>query len=826
MMNKKTDELQEKHIARQENQKQRLVLSREEILRDYSLVVQSRAASEIGRREVLSGKAKFGIFGDGKELAQVAMAKAFRRGDFRSGYYRDQTFMFALGQSNIEQFFAQLYAHTDVTADPHSAGRQMNSHYATRLLNPDGSWRDQTELYNSAADLSPTAGQMPKLAGLAYASRLYRELDELKQMTNFSRGGNEVAFGTIGNAAAAEGHFWETINAIGVLHAPAVVSIWDDGYGISVTNDLQITKQNLSVLLSGFQREPGSRDGFDIYTVKGWDYPALLEVYAKASETARREHVPAIVHVVEMTQPQGHSTSGSHERYKPEERLEWEDEFDCIRKFREWIIDQHIVQIGELDQIERNARKLVENIRIKAWKAFSLPIFRERQELADLMNRLQVGLADPAPVQELRETLLHKQMPFRKDILSAAQKALVLTAGSPSPARERLLSWHEDLTRTHRSRLAGHLYSESEESALTIPAVDPIYSDESPELNGFQVLNAAFEAMLTRDPRVIAFGEDVGQLGGVNQTWAGLQEKFGPLRVSDTGIREATILGQAIGLAIRGLRPIAEIQYLDYLLFALQGMSDDLATLHWRTAGGQKAPLIVSTRGHRLEGIWHAGSPMAGILNLVRGMHVIVPRDMVRAAAAYNTLLLGDEPGLVVEVLNGYRLKERLPDNIGEITMALGIPEILRQGEDITIVTYGATCRVALEAAELLKQVQIDTEVIDVQTLLPFDRNGRILESLQKTSRILFLDEDVPGGATAYMMQQVIEYQGGYFWLDSEPRTLTAAEHRPAYGTDGSYFSKPQAGDVFDAVYYLMHESDPAQYPDVFRGKSNNEREV
>ena len=822
MMNKKTDELQEKHIARQENQKQRLVLSREEILRDYSLVVQSRAASEIGRREVLSGKAKFGIFGDGKELAQVAMAKAFRRGDFRSGYYRDQTFMFALGQSNIEQFFAQLYAHTDVTADPHSAGRQMNSHYATRLLNPDGSWRDQTELYNSAADLSPTAGQMPKLAGLAYASRLYRELDELKQMTNFSRGGNEVAFGTIGNAAAAEGHFWETINAIGVLHAPAVVSIWDDGYGISVTNDLQITKQNLSVLLSGFQREPGSRDGFDIYTVKGWDYPALLEVYAKASETARREHVPAIVHVVEMTQPQGHSTSGSHERYKPEERLEWEDEFDCIRKFREWIIDQHIVQIGELDQIERNARKLVENIRIKAWKAFSLPIFRERQELADLMNRLQVGLADPAPVQELRETLLHKQMPFRKDILSAAQKALVLTAGSPSPARERLLSWHEDLTRTHRSRLAGHLYSESEESALTIPAVDPIYSDESPELNGFQVLNAAFEAMLTRDPRVIAFGEDVGQLGGVNQTWAGLQEKFGPLRVSDTGIREATILGQAIGLAIRGLRPIAEIQYLDYLLFALQGMSDDLATLHWRTAGGQKAPLIVSTRGHRLEGIWHAGSPMAGILNLVRGMHVIVPRDMVRAAAAYNTLLLGDEPGLVVEVLNGYRLKERLPDNIGEITMALGIPEILRQGEDITIVTYGATCRVALEAAELLKQVQIDTEVIDVQTLLPFDRNGRILESLQKTSRILFLDEDVPGGATAYMMQQVIEYQGGYFWLDSEPRTLTAAEHRPAYGTDGSYFSKPQAGDVFDAVYYLLHESNPARYPDVFRAKDNS----
>jgi 2-oxoisovalerate dehydrogenase E1 component len=823
MMNKKTDELQKKQTAGQESQKQRLVLSREEILRDYSLVVQSRAASEIGRREVLSGKAKFGIFGDGKELAQVAMAKAFRRGDFRSGYYRDQTFMFALGQSNIGQFFAQLYAHTDVTADPHSAGRQMNSHYATRLLNPDGSWRNQTELYNSAADLSPTSSQMPKLTGLAYASRLYRELDELKQMTNFSRGGNEVAFGTIGNAATAEGHFWETINAIGVLRAPAVISIWDDGYGISVTNDLQITKQNLSTLLSGFQREPGSRDGFDIYTVKGWDYPALIEVYAKAAETARREHVPAIIHVVEMTQPQGHSTSGSHERYKSEERLEWEETFDCIHKFREWIIDQHIVQTGELDQIERNARKLVENIRLKSWKAFSLPIFRERQELADLMSRLQEGLADPAPMQELREALLQKQMPFRKDILSAAQKALVLTAGSPSPARASLLSWKADLIRTHKSKLASHLYSESEESALAVPVIEAIYGDESPEVNGFQVLNAAFEAMLARDPRVIAFGEDVGQLGGVNQTWAGLQEKFGPLRVSDTGIREATILGQAIGLAIRGLRPIAEIQYLDYLLFALEVMSDDLATLHWRTAGGQKAPLIISTRGHRLEGIWHAGSPMAGILNLVRGMHVIVPRDMVRAAAAYNTLMLGDEPGLVVEVLNGYRRKERMPDNIGEITMALGIPDILRQGEDVSIVTYGATCRVALEAAEMLEEVHIDAEVIDVQTLLPFDRNGRILESLKKTSRILFLDEDVPGGTTAYMMQQVIEHQDGYYWLDSEPRSLTATEHRPAYGTDGSYFSKPQAGDVFGVVYDLMHESNPARYPDIFRAHNDEE---
>jgi 2-oxoisovalerate dehydrogenase E1 component len=822
-LDKKTNELPDKQITNQDPQKQRLVLSREEILRDFSLLLQSRAASEIGRREVLSGKAKFGIFGDGKELAQVAMAKAFRRGDFRSGYYRDQTFMFALGVSNIEQFFAQLYAHTDVTADPHSAGRQMNSHYATRLLNRDGSWRSQTELYNSAADLSPTAGQMPKLVGLAYASRLYRELDELNEMAGFSRRGNEVAFGTIGNAASAEGPFWETINAIGVLRAPAVISIWDDDYGISVTNDLQITKENLSVLLSGFQRESGSNEGFDIYTVKGWDYPTLIETYAKAAETARRDHVPAIIHVIEMTQPQGHSTSGSHERYKSQERLDWEQEFDCIQKFREWIIEQQIAKPGELDQIKRNATKLVENIRLKSWKAFSRPIFRERQELADWMAEMERGLPDPAPLRELRENLLRKQMPFRKDILSFAQKALVLTAASPSPARDKLLRWKENLTSEHRDSLARYLYSESTASALNVAPLQPIYSENSPELSGFQVLNAAFDAMLARDPRIIAFGEDVGLLGGVNQTWAGLQEKYGPLRVSDTGIREATILGQAIGMALRGLRPIAEIQYLDYLLFALQGMSDDLASLHWRTAGGQKAPVILSTRGHRLEGIWHAGSPMAGIINLVRGMHVIVPRDMVRAAAAYNTLLQGDEPGLVVEVLNGYRLKERLPDNIGQITMALGVPEILRQGDDVTIVTYGAACRVALEAAELLQEVGIEVEIIDVQTLLPFDRYGRILNSLKKTNRILFLDEDVPGGTTAFMMQQVLERQGGYHWLDSEPRTLAAAEHRPAYGTDGGYFSKPQVEDVFSVVYDLMHESNPARYPDIFRSAENDE---
>ncbi len=792
---------------------QKLLLSKEEVLRDYSLVIQSRAASEIGRREVLSGKAKFGIFGDGKELAQVAMAKAFRRGDFRSGYYRDQTFMFALGISNIEQYFAQLYAHTDVTADPHSAGRQMNAHFATRLLNDDGTWRKQVDLYNTAADLSPTASQMPKLAGLAYASRLYRELDELRQLSDFSRQGNEVAFGTIGNAACAEGMFWETVNAIGVLRSPAVISIWDDGYGISVTNELQITKKNLSTLLKGFQRDTGSEEGFDIYTVKGWDYAALIEVYAKAVETARRRHIPAIIHVDEMTQPQGHSTSGSHERYKSPSRLTWEEEFDCIRKFREWIIDQHIAGPGELDQIDRNARKLVENIRLKSWKAFSMPIFRERQELADLIRQMESQSSNEQKLVSIREELMRKQTPFRRDILSAAQQAQIAGRDAPPPLTDKLVTWKQTLVEDNRARLASHLYSESDLSTLHVEAVEPSYSVDSPELSGFKILNKAFDQILARDSRVIAFGEDVGLLGGVNQTWAGLQEKYGPLRVTDTGIREATILGQAIGMAIRGLRPIAEIQYLDYLLYALQIMSDDLSTLLWRTAGGQKAPVIISTRGHRLEGIWHAGSPMAGIIHLVRGMHVFVPRDMTRAAAAYNTLLLGDEPGLVVEVLNGYRLKEKLPDNISEITMPPGVPELLREGSDITIVTYGASCRVAQEAAKLLAQVDIDVEIVDVQTLLPFDRHGRILESLKKTSHVLFLDEDVPGGTTAYMMQQVIEKQGGFYWLDAEPRTLAAAEHRPAYGTDGGYFSKPNVEDVFEAAYGMMHESDPRRYP-------------
>lgn len=796
---------------------EQLLLSRAEVLRDYNLAVQSRAASLIGRREVLGGKAKFGIFGDGKELAQIAMAKAFRKGDFRSGYYRDQTFMFALGLSDIQQFFAQLYAHTDVAADPHSAGRQMNAHYATRLLNDDGTWRDQTKTYNTSADLSPTGAQMPRLVGLGYASRLYRELDELQHLAQFSHNGDEIAFGTIGNASCAEGLFWESLNAIGVLRAPVIISIWDDGYGISVTNELQITKQNLSILLKGFQREKDSSEGFDLYTVRGWDYPALIETYAKAARKTRRDHIPAIIHVIEMTQPQGHSTSGSHERYKPQERLQWEAEFDCINKFREWIIRQRIAEPGELDQADRNASKIAENVRLKAWKAFSLPIFRERQEVADLIQELEISTHNRQQLEAIRQQLMRKATPYRKDIMAAIHRALLVVKDEPGQVRQKLLSWKQEQTAINHIRVGSHLYSESELSALNIEEIKPRYSDDSPKIPGFQLLAAAFDAMLQRDPRVIAFGEDVGQLGGVNQTYAGLQKKYGPLRVSDTGIREATILGQAIGLALRGLRPIAEIQYLDYLLYALQIMSDDLATLHWRTAGGQKAPVIVSTRGHRLEGVWHAGSPMSGILNLVRGMHVLVPRDMTRAAGFYNTLLEGDEPGLVVEVLNGYRLKETLPDNLAEIRVPLGVPELIREGQDVTLVTYGASCQIASAAADLLAQAKIDLEILDVQSLVPFDRYGRILESLQKTSRILFLDEDVPGGATAYMMQQVIEKQGGYHWLDSEPRTLSAKAHRPAYGSDGGYFSKPNVEDVFDAVYDLMNEANPRKYPEFYK---------
>ncbi|MBK8984713.1 MAG: transketolase [Chloroflexi bacterium] len=780
-------------------------ISTADILRDYTLAAQSRQASLIGRREVFSGKAKFGIFGDGKEVAQIAMAKSFRKGDWRSGYYRDQTFMFAIGATTIQQYFAQLYAHADVTQEPSSAGRQMNAHFATRSLDENGRFRDLTTQFNSSADISPTASQMPRLVGLGYASRLYRDLAELHQFSQFSHNGDEIAWGTIGNASAAEGMFWEAINAIGVLKAPVVLSIWDDGYGISVPNEFQMVKENLTELLAGFRRAPDRADGYDIYTVKGWDYLALIEAYQQAADVARRDHVPAIVHVIEMTQPQGHSSSGSHERYKSPERLAWEAEYDCLRQMRQWIIEQRIATAGELDQIERNAQKLVENIKMKAWTAYTSPFHKERDEAVALIQAA-------VPDSPLAAQLTAKQTPYRRDILTAVHETLIASRHHPSPARQQLADWHQAQVQLNRARAGSHLVSQSAEAARHVTEVKPVYAADPPELNGFQILNTAFDAMLARDPRVIAFGEDVGKLGGVNQSFAGLQAKYGPLRVSDTGIREATIIGQAIGMALRGLRPIAEIQYLDYLLYALQILSDDLATLQWRTAGGQKAPVIIRTRGHRLEGVWHSGSPMGATVHLLRGINVLVPRNMVQAAGFYNSLLQSDEPGLIVEVLSGYRLKEKMPSNLAEVTVPLGVPEVLRPGDDVTLVTYGAGCRLALEAAERLTAVGIGLEVIDVQSLLPFDVNGRIRQSLQKTSRILFMDEDVPGGATAYMMQQVIETQGGFHWLDAVPRTLTAQPHRPAFGTDGNYFSKPNVQDVFDVVYGLMHEANPGVY--------------
>lgn len=787
-----------------------LALSDEEILADYRLAYQSRQASLIGRREVMSGKAKFGIFGDGKEVVQLAMAKVFQKGDFRSGYYRDQTFMFATGQTTLTAYFAQLYAHADVNADPMTAGRCMNAHFATRFLDDRGEWLDLTLQPNSSSDISPTGSQMPRLVGLAYASRLYRELKELSHLKQFSNNGREIAFGTIGNASCAEGMFWEALNAIGVLKSPAVIVIYDDDYGISVTNEHQHTKQNLSELLKGFQREPGTTDGFDLYTVRGWDYPALVDTFRKAAAAAREEHVPAVIHVTELTQPQGHSTSGSHERYKSKERLAWEEEFDALKKFREWILTQEITGADELDRIEAEARQAAEESRRAAWEAYIQPILEERQELLSILEQLAAQSTKSAELRHLQEQLKGIQTPLRRDLMTFARSALIEVRSEDLPARAALQLWKREQEEAGRQRYDSYLYRGT---ALQVPVVEAVYDDPPKQVYGFEVLNACFDAAMARDPRVIAFGEDVGKLGDVNQGFRGLQDKYGPLRVSDTGIRETTIVGQAIGMAMRGLRPIAEIQYLDYLLYALQILSDDLATLLWRTHGGQKAPAIIRTRGHRLEGVWHSGSLMAGIIHLVRGMYVLVPRNMTQAAGFYNTLLQADEPALVVEALNGYRIRENMPANIGEFTVPLGVPEILRPGTDVTLVTYGSTCRIVLKAAEQLSRVGIEAEVIDVQSLLPFDRPQIILESLKKTSRIAFIDEDVPGGTTAYMMQEVLEKQGGYEWLDSAPVTIPGKEHRPAYGSDGDYWSKPNVEQVFETVYEMMNEVDPKKFP-------------
>lgn len=786
----------------------------DEIILDYRLAFRSRQASYIGRREVLSGKAKFGIFGDGKELPQLAIARVFNPGDFRSGYYRDQTFAFATGMATIQEFFAQLYANPDLEAEPSSGGRMMDAHFATRSLNADGTWKDLTAQPNSTGDVSPTASQMPRVVGLAYASKLYRQIPALHQFTQFSNHGNEVAFATVGNASCAEGLFWESVNAIGVLRCPAILTIYDDGYGISVANESQIAKENISELLMGFRRPPGECcDGFDIYTIKGWDYPALIETYQKAIQVARDEHMPSIVHVSELTQPQGHSTSGSHERYKSKERLDWEHEFDCIKKFREWILAQGYISSDDLERLEKEDQASVEADRKRAWEAYINPILNERSQVVGLIDQLISGSSQKTTLSEIKDRLVNIPVPYRRDIMSAIQDVLTEVRHEALPARQSLMDWKNAQEPINQDRFASYLYSQSAESALSVPEVKPIVSDKSPILYGFEVINACFDAALAREPRLIAFGEDVGRMGDVNQGMRGLQTKYGELRVADTGIREATIVGQAIGMALRGLRPIAEIQYLDYLLFALQLISDDLATLLWRTRGGQKAPLIIRTRGHRLEGVWHSGSLMAGIIHLLRGVYVLVPRNFTQAAGLYNTMLRSDDPALLVEVLNGYRQKERLPDNIGEMTIPLGVPEVIREGTDVTLVTYGACCRIALEAAGKLSSVGIETEVVDVQTLLPFDLHGIILDSLKKTGHIIFVDEDVPGGTTAYMLQEVIEKQAGYYWLDSQPRTLPGAAHRPSYGSDGDYWSKPNVETIFQAVYELMHEVSPTEYP-------------
>ena len=766
----------------------------------------------LGRKEVFMGKAKFGIFGDGKEVAQIAMAKVFRNGDHRSGYYRDQTFMFAIGELSLQQYFAQLYAHTDVEAEPASAGRSMNGHFGTRMIDENGGFKNLSKLKNSSADISPTAGQMPRLLGLAYASKLFRENPLLHPYTSLSSKGNEIAFGTIGNASTSEGVFFEAINGAGVLQVPMLMSVWDDEYGISVPAKYQTTKGSISKILQGFQRAKGEK-GFEIIVAKGWDYDGLCKAYVQAEKVCRNEHVPVLLHVAQLTQPQGHSTSGSHERYKDKDRLAWEKEHDCIRKMREWIVEEGIAHPDELDAIEREARATAKAAKDAAWKAFNQDIQQAQQPLSVILGKLADADEGIRPIKEELDTTLN---PLRLDAVKAAKRALRLVRGQESEARNELLAWVRKNDGDNWERYSSCLYSRSGQSALHVPPIAPEYSEASPLLDGREILQACFDKALERDPRVFAIGEDVGKIGDVNQAFAGLQKKYGELRVTDTGIREATIIGQGIGAALRGLRPIAEIQYLDYLLYAIQVLSDDLACLQYRTKGGQKAPLIIRTRGHRLEGVWHSGSPMGMILNSLRGIYVLVPRDMTQAAGFYNTMLQSDDPALIIECLNGYRLKEKLPDNVGTFSVPLGIPETLKEGNDITIVTYGSMCRIVMDAVSELENIGISCEAIDVQTLLPFDRHHAIVESVKKTNRVVFADEDVPGGATAYMMQKTLEEQDAYRYLDSKPVCITAKEHRPAYGSDGDYFSKPNAEEVFDKVYEIMGEAKPDRFPPLY----------
>ena len=792
----------------------KIKISKKEILEDYYLINESRQLSLLGRKEVFMGRAKFGVFGDGKELAQIAMSKVFENGDIRSGYYRDQTFMMAIDQLTSNQFFSQLYSHTDVTKDPHSAGRQMNCHFATRMLNDSGEWKTLTDIKNSTSDISCVAGQMPRLIGLAYASKLYRNNSNLSNNQNFSINGNEVAFGTIGDAGTSEGHFWEAMNAAGVLQIPLVMSIWDDGYGISVPSEYHTTRNDLSKALSGFQRSNKHEKGFELFQVKGWDYVGLIKTYRKAILYARNEHVPCIIHVKDVTQPQGHTTSGSHERYKSKERLKWEDDFCCIKKMKEWIIKNKIADLNELNDIEISASSRSKKSRNSAWKSYRKDIDEDLQDANAIITRVaQNSPKNKKEIISVRNDLNNIIQPLKSDIQKSLKYVQRIIRSENNIAKNYLINLISEKSKKYFDEYSSHLYSQSKYSALNIEEVAPIYSNTSNIVDGREVINKYFDGIFKNNPLVFAVGEDVGLIGGVNQGFAGIQKKYGKLRITDTGIREASIIGQGIGAAMRGLRPIVEIQYLDYVYWAIQTLSDDLSTLQYRTKGGQKAPLIIRTRGHRLEGIWHSGSPMGTLINSLRGIYILTPRNFVEASGMYNTLLDSDEPGLMIEPLNSYRLKENLPTNLDKIRVEFGVPHILKEGNDITIITYGSMCKIVMETSDQLEKVGISCEIIDVRTLLPFDKNKTIVESVKKTNRILFADEDVSGGASAFMMQNVLEKQNGYYYLDSKPLSITSMDHRPAYSTDGDYFSKPNCETIFEKIYKVFNELDSRSYP-------------
>ena len=792
----------------------KIKISKKEILEDYNLINESRQLSLLGRKEVFMGRAKFGVFGDGKELAQIAMSKVFENGDIRSGYYRDQTFMMAIDQLTPNQFFSQLYSDTDVTKDPHSAGRQMNCHFATRMLNDSGEWKTLTDIKNSTSDISCVAGQMPRLIGLAYASKLYRNNSSLSNNQNFSINGNEVAFGTIGDAGTSEGHFWETMNAAGVLQIPLVMSIWDDGYGISVPSEYHTTRNDLSKVLSGFQRSNKNEKGFELFQVKGWDYVGLIKTYRKAILYARNEHVPCIIHVKEVTQPQGHTTSGSHERYKSKERLKWEDDFCCIKKMKEWIVKNKIADLNELNDIENSAASSSKKSRNSAWKSYRKDINEDLQDANVIITRVaQNSPKNKKEIISVRNDLNNIIQPLKSDIQKSLKYVQRIIRSENNIAKHYLINLISEKSKKYFDEYSSHLYSQSKYSALNIEEVVPIYLKTPNIVDGREVINKYFDGIFKNNPLVFAVGEDVGLIGGVNQGFAGIQKKYGKLRITDTGIREASIIGQGIGAAMRGLRPIVEIQYLDYVYWAIQTLSDDLSTLQYRTKGGQKAPLIIRTRGHRLEGIWHSGSPMGTLINSLRGIHILTPRNFVEACGMYNTLLDSDEPGLMIEPLNSYRLKENLPTNLDKIRVEFGVPHILKEGNDITIVTYGSMCKIVMETSYQLEKVGISCEIIDVRTLLPFDKNKTIVESVKKTNRILFADEDVSGGASAFMMQNVLERQNGYYYLDSKPLSITSMDHRPAYSTDGDYFSKPNCETIFEKIYKVFNELDSRSYP-------------